>query len=66
MADYMTLVGAEDVGRAASSMREAAHEMSQAAASIEHSLFQQRQFMEQWLAEFRDVMQAVQEGKDDG
>lgn len=38
MADYITLLGAEDVSRASSRMKEAAHQMEQAASSIAYSM----------------------------
>lgn len=40
MSDYITLLGAEDVQRAASTMREAADNMQRAADSIDYSLHQ--------------------------
>lgn len=49
MAEYVTLLGAEEVSRAASSMMQAAAEMARAASSIEHSLTQHRQFLDDWL-----------------
>lgn len=56
MAEYIHLIGAEDVQRAGSAMREAAKYMQQAAASIEESLFRQRQFMEEWLSRFEGAL----------
>ena len=38
MVDYVTLLGAEDVTRAAGTMRGAAETMSQAASSINHTM----------------------------
>lgn len=60
MSNYMHLVGSEEVSRAASSMREAAHEIQHAASAIDTALHQHRVFLEQWLAEFREVVQATQ------
>lgn len=49
MSQYVHLVGAEDVSRAASIMRSAADEMSRAASSFQHSLEMHQQFLEDWL-----------------
>lgn len=56
MTEYMHLVGAEEVSRAANRMSEAAQEMKQAAANIDNSLFQQRQFMDDWLTRFEAAL----------
>jgi hypothetical protein len=56
MAEYMHLVGAEDVSRAASTMRSAAETMSSAASSIDFANQQQRQFMDDWLQRFEQVL----------
>lgn len=50
MADYITLLGAEDVRSAASSMRSAADTMSSAASHIDHALERHRRFMDDWLS----------------
>ena len=49
MAEYITLLGAEDVRSAGSSMKSAAETMRQAAGSMEDSLQRHRQFMEDWI-----------------
>lgn len=49
MAEYVHLVGAEDVSRAASSMRSAADEMHRAADQITFALEQHQQFLTNWL-----------------
>lgn len=56
MADYITLLGAEDVRSAASAMQRAADEMRQAAGTIDHAMLQQRQFMEDWLYRFEQIL----------
>ena len=49
MADYMTLLGAENVERAAHQMTNAAHTMQMAADSIRESNDRQREFLWEWL-----------------
>lgn len=56
MTNYVHLIGAEDVRAAGSAMREAAHEMKNAASAITEALYQHQRFMEQWLAEFKEAM----------
>lgn len=56
MADYVTLLGAEEVSRAAHTIRAAADEMRNAAATIDAALTTQRQFMDEWLTRFEAVM----------
>jgi acyl-CoA thioesterase len=52
----MLLVGAEEVSRAASRMQDAAEKMTQAAASLDHSLEMQRRFMDDWLNRLADAL----------
>lgn len=59
MAEYMHLVGAEDVSRAASTMSSAASEISGAARSIDWSMEQQRRFMDDWLQRFEEVVEKL-------
>lgn len=49
MTQYVTLVGAEDVARAASRMQSAADQMSSAASTISSALEQHQRFMDDWL-----------------
>lgn len=56
MAEYMHLVGAEDVSRAAHTMRDAAQQMSSAASGIGWSLEQHQRFMDDWLIRLNDVL----------
>ena len=56
MGDYITLLGAEQVQSAASTMRSAADDMRMAASSIDNSFAAQRQFMDDWLARFEQVL----------
>lgn len=55
---YVTLLGAEQVQSAASTMRSAADEMQRAAGNMSHALEMHQRFMENWLQEFRDIMEA--------
>lgn len=49
MTEYIHLIGADDVRKAASSIQSAASDMMWAASSIEESLFRHRLFLEEWL-----------------
>lgn len=59
MSGYVTLLGAEQVQSAANTMRAAAEEMSRAASSIDHSLQQHRQFMDDWLSRFEAAVASI-------
>lgn len=56
MPDYVTLMGAEEVRRAAHEMTSAASAMQAAASSIEWSLQRHRQFLDNWLSQLEQVM----------
>lgn len=56
MSNYVTLVGAEEVGSAGRSMRSAADEMRAAANQIEESLSRHRAFLDDWLTRFDAVL----------
>lgn len=49
MPDYVTLMGAEEVSRAASTMREAAHNMERAASTISEALQRHERMMEEFV-----------------
>lgn len=49
---YVTLLGAEDVRSAASTMRQAASEMQSAASSISGSLESHQRFLDDWLQRY--------------
>lgn len=49
MAEYMHLVGAEQVQNAANTMRSAAETMSRAASEISSALERHQRFLEDWL-----------------
>lgn len=52
MADYVTLLGAEDVRSAANTMSRAADQMTQAAMNIEGALERHQRNMDDWLSRF--------------
>ena len=56
MAEYMHLVGAEDVSRAGSQMNAAAAEMQRAASAIDSVLERHQRFMDDWLYRFELAM----------
>ena len=62
--ETVTLIGAEDVRRAASTMRGAAEEMTRAANTVYEALFQHQRFMEDWLVRFEAALEKQQEKAD--
>ena len=60
----ITLIGTEDVLRAASSMREAASQMQSAASSMQFAFETHHRFLEQWLADFRSVVESIPKPKE--
>jgi hypothetical protein len=52
MAEYMTLLGAEDVRAAGNAMRSAADDMRNAASSIDSTLDRHQRFLDDWLQRF--------------
>lgn len=56
MAEYITLLGTEDVSRAGSTMRSAADEMSRAASEISSALHQHRLHMNEWLDRLEQIL----------
>lgn len=61
MADYITLLGAEEVSRASGGMQSAAAEMKSAAGYFDDVMRQHRIFMEDWLARFEGIMLAAKD-----
>lgn len=49
MAEYVTLLGAEEVSRAASRIEGAAAEMSRAVSNLDSVLERHQRFMDDWL-----------------
>lgn len=70
MSNYVTLLGAEDVQRAASRMSEAAHEMQSAASTTDYAVTKLAQAIEQheaflndWLERFAAVVRGAGTGE---
>lgn len=61
MDSYVTLLGAEDVRRAASNMQSAAEQISRAASNIEGSLERHHRFMDEWLQRFEEALEKFQQ-----
>lgn len=53
--EHVTLMGAEEVSRAASRMQQAATDMQRAADSIEHALYQFAQRMDDWVGRLEQL-----------
>jgi len=60
MTEFIHLVGAEDVQRAASSIRSSAEMMQSAASSMDDSLFRHRQFMDDWLFRLQGLREELE------
>lgn len=56
MTEYVHLVGAEEVSRAASTISSAADTMRSAATTIDNTLYEQRQFLDDWLNRLSQVI----------
>ena len=56
MAEYVTLLGAEDVRRAGAEMQRAANDMRNAAGDMQQAVQRQQQVMDDWLARFESVV----------
>jgi len=61
MSEFITLLGAEDVSRAGSSMRAAANTMQGVAAQIEDSLDRHRNFLDAWIFRFEEAIKKLKE-----
>ena len=66
MADYITLLGSEQVARAGNEMSAAASDIRRAAAEIDDSLRRHREFLDDWLLRFADALEQLKPGKSDG
>jgi hypothetical protein len=56
MSDFITLLGAEDVGRAGSNMKTAASEMQNAANTLSFEFERMRVFLDDWLSRFETIL----------
>lgn len=61
MNSYVTLLGAEDVRRAASIISEAASSMRSVAGQMEDSLMRHRIYLDDWLMKFEQALQSLKE-----
>lgn len=62
MAEFIHLIGADDVRSAGHKMQAAATDMSNAAANLEHTLHIHRIFMDEWLMRFEEILNRDKEG----
>lgn len=63
MAEYVTLMGADDVRNAGHRMSGAADTMRSAAGNIDDALRRHQQFMDDWLQRFEAAIEKLNEGK---
>lgn len=63
MAEYMTLLGAEGVRSGGHACERAASTMQSAAASIDMTMTHHSQRMDQWLCEFRDLVERMEKAQ---
>ncbi len=63
MADYMTLMGADQVQSAGRAMERASSQMSDAASNMESALRQHQNFLDDWLCRFGAILKEIQESK---
>ena len=56
MGDYITLLGAEDVSRAASNIRSAANDINRAILNLDELSRRHQRFMEEWLQTFERIL----------
>jgi len=56
MPEHVHLIGAEEVSRAGSQISSAAGDMQRAASSLDQSLFNLRQYLDDWLNRFECVL----------
>ncbi len=56
MTEYMNLMGAEDVVKASRAMQAAANQMQSVVVNLESLMFQQQQFMTEWIERFEEAI----------
>lgn len=59
MADYVTLLGAEQVERAGYKMAEAADQMMRAAGYMDEAMQRHQRFMDDWLIRFEQAIEKM-------
>jgi phosphoribosylpyrophosphate synthetase len=57
MPDYITLIGADDVRSAASTMSSAADRMEHAASNMAYAFESHQRFLEDWLSRLQQAME---------
>ncbi|WP_095081660.1 hypothetical protein [Mesorhizobium sophorae] len=62
MAEYMHLIGAEEVRSAGNAMSGAASEMRGAASSIDSAFERHHRFLDDWLQRFEAAMERAERG----
>jgi hypothetical protein len=60
MSQYITLLGADDVRSAASTMSSAADEMQRVASNIAYAFENHQRFLDDWLSRLQETMQQRQ------
>lgn len=63
MADYITLIGAETVQRAARTMSGAADNIQRAASHMESAMESHQRFMNDWLDRLQQVLEQDREAR---
>jgi len=63
VSEYITLMGAEDVRRGGNMAQEGGESMIRAANTIDESLRRFQSFMEDWLIELKDTIDAIGDKK---
>ena len=58
--EFVTLMGAEDVRSAGSSIKAAAVDINMAAGSLNETLIAHQRFMDDWLYRFEEILTANQ------
>lgn len=63
MADYIMLLGSEQVQNAAHQMQSAADQMQRAVSSIDDALERHRRWADDWLEQFRNALELHTSGE---
>jgi hypothetical protein len=61
VAEYVHLIGSEQVGNASRTMVEAADRMQSAANSIHETLFHHQRFLTEWIERFEQAVEKLAE-----
>jgi len=62
---YVYLIGAEDIRRAGSLVSSAADTMQRAASIFDETMMQHRQYMDEWLNRFENILNEHQKNKEE-